>query len=68
MKLPYLFRIKEKRKEFVGGWEKNKREAEQSAALQSVLELGLMKYSDCNIKLPDTNIDWNNVIKIWNTS
>jgi len=59
--------IEQRRKEFIGGWERNKREAEQSAALQAVLELGLMTYTECNINQKDIKIEWSNVIKLWST-
>ena len=68
-RLNFLFRIQNKEKLFVGGWERNKKEAEQSAALQCVLELCLMSYSECNIKdLTDKTIDetaWREEIKLW---
>ena len=61
------FSIEKRRKEFIGGWERNKREAEQSAALQAVLELGLMTYTECNINQKDIKPEWSNVIKLWST-
>jgi len=62
--------IQDKEKQFTGGWERNKREAEQAAALQAVLELCLMSYSECNIKnMTDKVVDetaWRDEIKMWN--
>ena len=63
-----LFSINEKQKSFIGGWERNKKEAEQSAALQAVLDLGLMKYSDCNLKLTDIEKNWKDEINAWSVS
>jgi len=60
--------INEKQKSFIGGWERNKKEAEQSAALQAVLDLGLMKYSDCNLKLIDIEKNWKDEINAWSVS
>ena len=58
--------IRERNKEFQGGFERNKKEAEQSAVLQAVLELGLLTPEECGLSgvtLPDKN--WENVINEW---
>ena len=64
-----IFSIQNKVKSFIGGWERNKKEAEQAAALQAVLELCLMSYSECNIKnMTDKTVDetaWRDEIKTW---
>ena len=64
-----VFSIQDKEKKFTGGWERNKKEAEQAAALQAVLELCLMSYSECNIKnMTDKTVDetaWRDEIKTW---
>ena len=53
-----------------GPRERQQKEAEQAAALQAVLELCLMSYSECNIKnMTDKTVDetaWRDEIKMWN--
>jgi hypothetical protein len=55
---------------FSGSYEKNKKEAEQGAALQAVLELRLMTPEDCGLEIKkiDENSEtfsWKNVISNW---
>ena len=58
--------IRERKKEFQGTFERNKKESEQAAVLQAVLELGLLTPEECglkNISLPERN--WEKVIIDW---
>ena len=58
--------LESKEKVFTGGFERNKREAEQAAALQAVIELQIMTPNECAIEHTVlTQKDWKTIISDW---